>query len=643
MAGLIVISCFTVFGVSYAPVQFKWNSPSKTGYSANIDVTFQYYVNGQYLTLHCTYFTHYYYYQSGSLGSDWSYTDYYYVTANNTNNMVRFIYGKNQYYGVWFTYNGTAYNVPFETITGTYNKQCINLTSTRPIKAANGYDVAIFNNEALGYTLTFDSKGGSAITTESGVTDVILGDSTGYFPQYIPTRLGYTFLGWSLTPGGTYVREVELTEDTTIYANWSTEYKQLKWSEIGNTAGYISFQSSWLLDGDGYNAIVNFDTCYYNLYDNELMFTNGLFDDQTYDSEVLLFDYTPNSATGKYAIYYFSDFQTADDFWIYTNNLPWVTNEIMGICDFERLYNVTGWKLADFAQPDGTTTINYVTQNIDLYTNVSLSSSAPEYAYNNRTITYYYTGTKLHWYNEFNVTYYRAAGAPGFTETIKATKIENTNKYMFSINTQEFNEITISLKLYQTYTCALTISQYPGYVINIYNGTEHLTESSTFEYDSYKGIELRFDLEYPYVNVDVFLMELVAPPLQPEVTYDYVINSTVLKPDATEGEGMMRFYVTADPYADCELIINPRYITDYTVVQRNPIVSINSEGEMSWIIDTENAWNETMSNIDYAQITANIPQVFNGILDGIYGLSGLSMIVTLLFVIGFTSWIIRNY
>lgn len=73
---------------------------------------------------------------------------------------------------------------------------------------------------ANGYTLTFDSQGGSSIAAESGVTDVILGDSTGYFPQYIPTRSGYEFLGWSFTPGGTYVREVNLDADTTIYANW---------------------------------------------------------------------------------------------------------------------------------------------------------------------------------------------------------------------------------------------------------------------------------------------------------------------------------------------------------------------------------------------------------------------------------------
>lgn len=73
---------------------------------------------------------------------------------------------------------------------------------------------------AKNVTLTFDTQGGStiaAITGKEGVT-VILPSKT----DAIPTKAGYTFKGWyTAAEGGNKLTDVKLTENVTVYAQWT--------------------------------------------------------------------------------------------------------------------------------------------------------------------------------------------------------------------------------------------------------------------------------------------------------------------------------------------------------------------------------------------------------------------------------------
>ena len=66
------------------------------------------------------------------------------------------------------------------------------------------------------YALHFETRGGSHIADVRGTYNTCI-DLT----KYVPTRRGYTFVGWYSDRGLTNrVSEVYLTEDTTVYAGW---------------------------------------------------------------------------------------------------------------------------------------------------------------------------------------------------------------------------------------------------------------------------------------------------------------------------------------------------------------------------------------------------------------------------------------
>lgn len=105
-----------------------------------------------------------------------------------------------------------------------------------------------FVSVSNGYTLTFNSQGGSSINPiediEEGET-ILLGDSTGYYPEYVPTKPYYIFDGWSLEEEGSIVRQVTVTEDTTLYAQYHVNPQncQILTSSTNNYASFYSDSS----------------------------------------------------------------------------------------------------------------------------------------------------------------------------------------------------------------------------------------------------------------------------------------------------------------------------------------------------------------------------------------------------------------
>ncbi|MBQ0018400.1 MAG: InlB B-repeat-containing protein, partial [Clostridiales bacterium] len=100
-------------------------------------------------------------------------------------------------------------------------------------------DVYLYTKAETGHWLTFDSNGGSFVSSEF----VEANEST--IKPADPTRLGYTFAGWKLN-GLSYTFGKPLSETTTVTASWTpktTNYTVIHWQENANDDGY-SFKES---------------------------------------------------------------------------------------------------------------------------------------------------------------------------------------------------------------------------------------------------------------------------------------------------------------------------------------------------------------------------------------------------------------
>jgi uncharacterized repeat protein (TIGR02543 family) len=90
--------------------------------------------------------------------------------------------------------------------------------------------------EQSGFTVTYDSNGGSAVTAEEDIEDGGLATE-----PTDPTRLNYTFAGW-FEDDDTFANEWDfttdtVTEDITLYAKWtqSVENKFTQWGRAVHT------------------------------------------------------------------------------------------------------------------------------------------------------------------------------------------------------------------------------------------------------------------------------------------------------------------------------------------------------------------------------------------------------------------------
>ena len=82
-------------------------------------------------------------------------------------------------------------------------------------------------------TVTFDSKGGSSVSTDSINAGEALGEPAA------PSRSGYTFQGWSATDGGSAVSfpySPGVTEDITLYALWSADSHTVTFNSNGGSS-----------------------------------------------------------------------------------------------------------------------------------------------------------------------------------------------------------------------------------------------------------------------------------------------------------------------------------------------------------------------------------------------------------------------
>lgn len=201
----------------------------------------------------------------------------------------------------------------------------------------------------------------------------------------------------------------------------------------------------------------------------------------------------------------------------------------------------------------------------------------------------------------------------------------------------------ISPYIYPTYLCNVLVENYTAqYGDILFNGqaSNEYDGDFTATFDTHQGVSISVALYLPNAFVNQWCYYTVS-----DENFDYIVNSEIVNPDASDNQVFMNYILKCNPTNNCTIVIRPRSIYDgYDITERVPIAVIDeSTGEVSWVIDTENAWQETMSSVDYSFINDEIPVVMNGILDGIFSLQGLSLLVTIFIVVGFSAWLIRNY
>ena len=183
-------------------------------------------------------------------------------------------------YTVTFDSNGGS---SVSSISRTYGETIGSLPSTaREGYTFNGwtyngsnasFDTAVYSNMTLTaswtintYTVTFDSNGGSIVSS----TTYTHGETLGNLPE--PDRTGYTFDGW--TSGGSYVSSSTMvTSDITLTASWTINVYTIEFNsaggssvssftrEYGSTLGNLSSPkrdyytfAGWYYDGDSVSS-----------------------------------------------------------------------------------------------------------------------------------------------------------------------------------------------------------------------------------------------------------------------------------------------------------------------------------------------------------------------------------------------------
>jgi uncharacterized repeat protein (TIGR02543 family) len=116
------------------------------------------------------------------------------------------------WYPPYTNYNGDHAYCDIDTSTWDINKRTISSIST-------GFDIDIFRWEDLnapsGYTITFNSNGGSSVTSISDATELPT-------PLPTPTKSGYTFVAWYYESNfQTRAKAGDTIEsNVTLYAKW---------------------------------------------------------------------------------------------------------------------------------------------------------------------------------------------------------------------------------------------------------------------------------------------------------------------------------------------------------------------------------------------------------------------------------------
>lgn len=106
---------------------------------------------------------------------------------------------------------GTNIPIVFDPGFSLSGEDAANYTLTQP----TGITANITEKPAVTYTVTFDSKGGSAVTAQT------IAQGGKAVKPADPIKAGYDFDGWFLENGTAYNFEAQVTDNLTLYAHWT--------------------------------------------------------------------------------------------------------------------------------------------------------------------------------------------------------------------------------------------------------------------------------------------------------------------------------------------------------------------------------------------------------------------------------------
>ena len=120
--------------------------------------------------------------------------------------------GNNEDYFMWLGSDGTLY-APGDSVSADVTKL------TAKFAGGSGGGGGSRKPSVTYYTLHFETNGGSAITDMREANNTLIS-----LTKYVPTRHGYTFIGWYSDHNLTnQVSEVSLTKNMTVYAGWRAD------------------------------------------------------------------------------------------------------------------------------------------------------------------------------------------------------------------------------------------------------------------------------------------------------------------------------------------------------------------------------------------------------------------------------------
>ncbi len=109
------------------------------------------------------------------------------------------------------------------------------------------------NNDVIKFTVTFESNGGSAVTSQEVAKDGLATEPTA------PTKDAYTFVNWfsddTLTQE--YDFNTKITSDITIYANWLYDFSSISYRDLVSVTGGLFNQKATSGTPDNFDHTVS--------------------------------------------------------------------------------------------------------------------------------------------------------------------------------------------------------------------------------------------------------------------------------------------------------------------------------------------------------------------------------------------------
>lgn len=125
---------------------------------------------------------------------------------------------------IWSTSDANIATISETGLVTAVNNGTVTITATSRFAntISDEYTVTV-SGQAKAFTLTYNKNTTDTVANMPEPNEYA---SEGFvFDEVYPAREGYSFLGWSATPNGDIIKSLDVTADTTVYAQWKIAYE----------------------------------------------------------------------------------------------------------------------------------------------------------------------------------------------------------------------------------------------------------------------------------------------------------------------------------------------------------------------------------------------------------------------------------